>query len=376
MHTAMPSETPRSRGFAAQHRGVVIALAIVLAVAVVAAVAGISMALSSSSGSADPAGENAGPAIGSPSPTASATAPAGPEAVAACGHATATVTTAEELQDALDGASPGDVIALAPGTYQGRFVASVDGTADAPIALCGTADSVLDGGGIKKGYVFHLDNVAYWTLSGFAVQNGQKGVMADGTTHSQIVGLQVSHTGDEAIHLRDSSTDNLVADNTIGDTGLRKPKFGEGIYIGTAESNWCDISDCNPDPSDRNVIERNAISGTTSESVDIKEGTSGGTLRDNTFDGSAMVEADSWVDVKGNDWLIEGNTGTGSPADGFQTHEILDGWGTGNIFRSNTAQLQGAGIAISLTPKRDNVVECSNTVSGPGAEVSNATCRG
>src|SRR5699024_11419784 len=49
--------------------------------------------------------------------------------------------------------------------------------------------------------------------------------------------------------------------------------------------------------------------------------------------------ADSWVDVKGNDWLIEGNTGTASPVDGFQTHEILDGWGTGNVFRGNTADM-------------------------------------
>ena len=101
-----------------------------------------------------------------------------------------------------------------------------------------------------------------------------------------------------------------------------------------------------PDRSDRNVIEGNDIAGTTAEAVDIKEGTSDGVLRGNTFDGSAMDEADSWVDVKGNGWLIEGNTGTAAPEDGFQTHQILDGWGTGNVFRHNTAKMSGSGVGF------------------------------
>jgi hypothetical protein len=292
-----------------------------------------------------------------------------------CPDTTTDVSTAHELQAALRDARAGDVIALAPGRYSGNFVIAVDGAPEHPITLCGTADSVLDGGDTDDGYVVHLDGASNWVLQGFAVQNGQKGVMADATTQSIIRGLTVSRIGDEAIHLRKLSTDNQVLDNTISDTGLRKPKFGEGIYIGTAESNWCDITDCEPDTSDRNVIEGNTISKTTSESVDVKEGTTGGVLRDNSFDGSAIVEADSWVDVKGNGWLIEDNTGTASPADGFQTHEILDGWGTDNVFRNNAADLDGSGLGFAVKPERDNVVSCSNTVTGGEAELSNVDCR-
>ena len=264
---------------------------------------------------------------------------------------------------------------LAPGRYAGRVTLTADGEPDAPITLCGSLDSILDGGSTDDGYVVHLDGASHWVLQGFAVRNGQKGVMADATSGSVIRDLEVSHIGDEAIHLRAGSSDNQVLHNTISDTGLRKPKFGEGIYIGTAESNWCDISDCEPDASDRNLIEGNTISKTTSESVDIKEGTSDGVLRDNSFDGSDLVEADSWVDVKGNGWLIEGNTGEQSPADGFQTHEIVDGWGTDNVFRGNTANLGTAGLGFSLKPERDNVLTCDNTVSGSGAELSNVECR-
>ncbi|MGH9187273.1 MAG: hypothetical protein ACRD0U_15885 [Acidimicrobiales bacterium] len=48
----------------------------------------------------------------------------------------------------------------------------------------------------------------------------------------------MSDIGDEAIHLRAFSTDNLAIGNTIRNTGLRRDKFGEGIYVGSAVSNW------------------------------------------------------------------------------------------------------------------------------------------
>ena len=80
------------------------------------------------------------------------------------------------------------------------------------------------------------------------------------------------------------------------------------------------LNDCQPDRSDRNVVKGNKIGQTTAEAVDIKEGTTGGVVEDNTFDGSALSGADSRVDVKGNNWLIKENTGTNSTQDGFQTH--------------------------------------------------------
>ena len=312
-------------------------------------------------------------------PLPSAPVPGGPDSQASpvnCAAATIEVRDGDELGAALEGAAPGDVIVLSPGTYVGEFVATASGTADDPITLCGPADAVLNGGDWNGDYVFHLDGAQYWHLQGFSVTNGQKGVMADGTVGSTIEGLTVYHIGDEAIHLRKHSTDNLVIGNDVSDTGLRREKFGEGIYIGSAESNWGSITDGQPDKSDRNVIEGNRIYATTSESIDIKEGTTGGVVRGNTFDGSAIVGADSWVDVKGNDWVIEGNTGVNSPLDGFQTHEIgKGGWGTRNVFRGNTATVNGPGFGFSLTPERDNVVACDNQVSQAGEGFSNVDCR-
>lgn len=308
-------------------------------------------------------------------PTASAAPTVTPAAAVDCEAATVEVSTAGQLVAALAKASPGAVIAMAPGTYVGEFVAKRSGTAADPITLCGPADAVLDGDDLEGGYVFHLDAAKYWHLKGFTITNGQKGVMADGTVGSTIEGLTVHHIGDEAIHLRKYSTDNVVTGNDISDTGLRREKFGEGVYVGSAESNWGSITRGRPDRSDRNIIDGNRISGTTSESIDVKEGTSSGIIRNNTFDGSAIVAADSWVDVKGTKWIIENNTGVNSPLDGFQTHEIVDGWGTRNIFRGNTATVNGPGFGFSLTPERANVVACDNEVSAAGEGYANVTCR-
>ncbi len=290
------------------------------------------------------------------------------------------VATADQLTEALAEAERGTAILLEDGRYEGAFVATASGTQDEPVWLCGGRDAVLDGGGVTKGYVLHLDGADHWRLVGFSVQNGQKGVMADGTVGSVVQGLAVEQIGDEAIHLRGHSTDNLVIGNQVSRTGLRRDKFGEGVYIGSAVSNWCTITDCLPDRSDRNVVAHNVFLHTTSEAIDVKEGTVGGLLLGNTFDGAATTAADSWVDVKGTAWLVEGNRGTSTPLDGFQTHQILDRWGERNVFRRNVIESGPTrdedgdpGHGIALRPEAGNVVRCDNTVTG-GITLSNVPC--
>src|SRR5690606_23599346 len=83
--------------------------------------------------------------IPSPAPTAE-----GSE-VPTCPKASVKVSDADELQDALDDAEPGEVIRLADGRYDARFEIENSGTRDEPIWLCGSAKAVLDGGNPKKG---------------------------------------------------------------------------------------------------------------------------------------------------------------------------------------------------------------------------------
>jgi hypothetical protein len=305
----------------------------------------------------------------------SGTVPDAPIARFSCPTATVQVSTAAELISALRGARPGTVIQLHDGVYSGEFTATASGTKAAPIYLCGSRAAILQGDGFKGGYVLHFNGAAHWRVAGFTVLNGQKGVMVDAGTDLGLQGLLVEQIGDEAVHLRRNSTDNVVRGLTIRNTGNRKPKFGEGIYVGSATSNWSQLTGGQPDHSDRNFVLDNVISATTAESIDVKEGTSDGVIAGNTFDGAALSGADSWVDIKGNGWLIAGNRGRTSTKDGFQTHVILDGWGDDNLFTDNQADLNGgSGVGYYLHRQLSNEVNCTNTVSGASGGLSNFPC--
>jgi len=182
------------------------------------------------------------------------------------------------------------------------------------------------------------------------------------------------------VHFRAGSSDGMISNSVIHDTGTRKPEYGEGIYVGSAHSNWCQISGCQPDRSDGNLIEGNEVSGTTAESVDIKEGTTGGTIRGNSFRHagySGKNSADSWVDVKGNGWTITGNTGSTALLDAFQVHVVVAGWGQDNVFSANTASGGVPGYVVAVYPQpgsHGNVIGCDNVMRTGGRGRSNIAC--
>ena len=209
------------------------------------------------------------------------------------------------------------------------------------------------------------------------MQGGQKGVVTDGVTHDLLSGLYVHGTGDEGIHLRSFSSGNTVSKCVVRNTGLLKQFFGEGIYVGSAHKNWCKYSACQPDRSDSNVITGNDIAETTAENIDIKEGTTSGKIIDNQLDGTGMVEsaATGWINVKGNSWTIQGNSGVNSVKNGYQVHQVYPGWGIGNVFTGNRAQVNGPGFGIYVQSKDlQTVVACNNVVNAAGSGFSTITC--
>lgn len=307
---------------------------------------------------------------------------ASPASATSCPTPTVTVSDAAGLHAALAASVPGDSIELAAGTYTGLFVATVDGTGSAPIWLCGPSTAVLDGGSITGGYGLHLNGASWWHLQGFSVTNGQKGVVVDAAEHVTVEGLTVHDVGDEAIHLRTNTVDSLVTGNVIYGTGLRRDTFGEGVYIGSSDANWGILTGGQPDRSDRNVVSYNTMWDLSAEGVDVKEGTTGGTVVGNSFDGTLLAhagitdrekDADSWIDVKGNGYLVSGNVGVHSLLTGYETHHRnltkngLGNWGLNNVFDGNSADVQAPvsgsrGFFIHDPSTTNNVVKCNNTV--------------
>lgn len=294
-----------------------------------------------------------------------------------CAKVGVKVSTAAQLRSALQSALPGETILLAAGTYSDQFKVTVSGTAKKPITLCGPRSAVINGGDVSSGYDFYLDGASWWRVKGFTVTGGQKGVVTDVSNHVLIYGLYVHGIGDEAIHLRDFSSYDTVSHNLVRNTGLNRSFFGEGIYVGSAHKNWCRYSGCQPDGSDHDVIVDNNVADTTAENVDIKEGTMFGTIIGNTLNGGGMdpSSATSWVNVKGNDWTITGNTGLDSNLNGFSDHQVYPGWGVSNVFTFNTALVNGPGYGYYVQSKRLlDVVSCNNKASGAQRGFSNLAC--
>lgn len=267
---------------------------------------------------------------------------------------TVDVSGSDQLAQAVAAARPGDTIRMAPGTYS-PVVITTSGTAEAPITLTGPADAVVTGSG--KDYTVHLDGASWWQLVGFTVTGGGKGVMLDDTQHTLLDSLDVGRTGDEAVHFRKNSSDNTLQRSTVHDTGLRQPEYGEGVYVGSAKSNWKKITGGQPDLSMNNRIVGNTFRTITAENVDVKEETSGTWISGNRFDGSATSGenyADSIVDVKGFATTVVDNVTTGdSPAltNIVETHVITDKAtsGCGNTIEGNTTQgftPRGALVAV------------------------------
>jgi hypothetical protein len=296
------------------------------------------------------------------------------------------VHNSNELQTALNNAQPGHIITLDNNkiysvanctncvTNNGsgfKVPKGIHGMVNNPIKLVGNHTSIITSENIATKYGIHLQGNNYWVLQGFTVSNSSKCVMLDSSSYNKIDDLILKNSGFEALHLRKFSCFNTVSNCLIDSTGLDASAssngFAEGIYVGSANSNWAAYSNGKIDTSDNNVITSNSFgSGIKSENIDVKEGTKGGEISFNTFNGmgcNGANSADSYLDMKGDYYTIKCNTSTinGSKIlDGLQSHvnkiTIVGGvsynrvFGDYNIFSNNTIDMKGTtgtGYAIN-----------------------------
>lgn len=275
------------------------------------------------------------------------------------------VSTSTQLKNALLNALPGDDIVIASGTYTGKFIIDKSGAVNHRIKLTGKGTVVFDAQNYTTGYVLYV-TANYWDIANISITNGLKGIMTDSACYNNFIGLKVYGIGEEGIHLRKFSKFNLISNCKVYNTGLKTADYGEGIYVGSAKSNWATYTNGLEDRCDSNTIFHNSIGpNCTAECIDIKEGTTGGIIKENYLDATGITganSADSWMDVKGNYYSIESNNGynpSGSLlVDGFQVHCVWAGWGSYNEFKGNycTVNASGYGINVVLTSSQGTAV--------------------
>ena len=297
-----------------------------------------------------------------------------------CPAATTKVSNAGELMAAVDRARPGTVIHLMPGIYRDQINMHAKGTVDDPIWVCGPRDAVINVGSIQDNHGIQIKNSSNLVIAGMTVTNSLKGISVIHSTNVTIADTRVDNIGYEGIHVRAFTTDSTVVGNTISRTGQRDAPFGEGIYIGTSENNWCAQTDCRPDRTDRIRVLNNTISATSAQPIEVKEGTSDGLIRGNVIDGAnGMRSAQEWVKVKGNDWTIVGNKGSNSALHGFAVNGSVAGWGLRNTFADNSGAVNAEGYGFFIHEKggkgsSDTAVSCSNSVTLAAEGFSNLDC--
>ena len=301
------------------------------------------------------------------------------------------VSTSAQLHSALSGARPGDLITLADGTYGdgSEFHVTIPGTASARITLCGSANAIINAQSISNRDGIYAMGANYWTFSGFTITNALFGFYAEKSSHMVLEGMTVHGIGQEGIEIANFSKNATIRNNHIYDTGNTYAEYGEGIYIGSAYAKWAALTGGVPDATDSVVINGNHIGpDVRAEHIDVKEGTVGGEIKNNTFDGRGMIESqgtgisgwpNSWVIIQGDGYHIHNNTGSTAIAAGFRvvTHGTV-GTGSNNSFSSNVANVGGApyGFLIQTGSSTDgNSVMCSNSVTNASTGLANVGCQ-
>ena len=306
-----------------------------------------------------------------------------------------TVRNSAELTNALATVMPGQTVQLAAGTYTGNFrIANKHGTEALPIYIKGT-NAVLSSPSISTGYGLHLDGVSHVIVDGIEIVGGQKGLVVDASSHCTLQKLTISGSGMEAVHLRISSRFITLQDSKIHSTGLYKAANGEGVYLGSAYSNWSKYmaNAETPDATSDNIIRGNTIGPMVlAEAIDVKEGTQRNRLEMNQINSTGTSAVDSTVDIKGDSTLIIGNKLVHTPTltanfivDGIQSHAITVAgitYGQGNTFTGNSVDLNttfgtpdfialpATGYAIKMVGAATGTVCTSNQIQH-GSSLSN-----
>jgi hypothetical protein len=318
---------------------------------------------------------------------------------------TVNVTDNTGLYAALADARAGDLINMADGTYMMDGImaeCSADGTEQNPIALQGSRQAIITTGDYQNGHYGLHATGDYWRFLGFRITKAKKGFILDGAKFAYIDGIEVDTIGQEAVHFRSASSDGTVINSVIHNTGLTSPSFGEGLYVGSAVSNWGvtfnnvyygENNGTGPDRSDRCKILNNHVWNTRAEGLDAKEGTTDCLVQGNLFEGCGWTgenSADSAVDVKGKNWLIKDNVISAFLPDGstprdanfpnslfldaLQTHVVAEGYGQDNIFSGNFAVGAVPGYVVSISPApgaHGNVVYDNNKGVGAAQGIAN-----
>lgn len=315
------------------------------------------------------------------------------------------------IQSALNKASPGTTINIAPGIYREKLTTVVNGTADSPIILKGSEvgkekstryKTVLYG----TGRIVNIDH-SYYRLEGFTIDGQEKlstttyptdlnsirsfkdsvqSNVADGRliyigsaeTSKDITGVVITNmflhgAGGECVRMRNNAVNNTISDSVIewcgmygkgDDTEQYKYHNGEGVYIGTSPKST-DQPMAGNDQSSNNIIRDSTINTFGSECFQVKENAHDNSFINNicAFNDEPTEFLGSAIELRGHNNSLVGNTISQSKSVAFKMKSDSTQYDKGgNSAQNNTfSDYVGAGILNDQTSPQG--IFCGNTFS-------------
>ncbi len=309
----------------------------------------------------------------------------------------------QSIQAALEAATPGTTVNLAPGTYYETLATTRDGRPDAPITVKGP-ETGKDRSGRYRATVYAPSRVlnidhSHYVFEGFTI-DGQENLAStpypadlatiDGFKNSvqarvsdsrlvyigsaddvrDVTGVTIRNMflnggGGECVRLRNNAHGNTITDSVVqycgmfgkgGDDDRTEYHNGEGIYIGTSPK-----SDDQPmyenDGSSDNVITNNVIRTFGSECLNVKEN-----AHDNLFEGNECSDNAESADFDGSNVELRGHNNA------VRGNVISDSAGYGVKIQSDEEEYDLGGNTVQNNRITGTAAEPLKikTVSAPG----------
>ncbi|MFP2904138.1 fibronectin type III domain-containing protein [Pyxidicoccus sp. 3LFB2] len=321
---------------------------------------------------------------------------------------TSSTAPLKTIQAALDKATAGTTIHLAPGIYRERPVTKRAGTATAPITLKGPETGKARAGRYKAvlfgtSRVFNIDH-SHYVLEGFTIDGQEKlinktyptslsgarqfkvdnqALISDGRliyigssdASRDITGVVIrdmflNGAGGECIRMRNNADGNEVAHSVIQwcgmfakDDGDGDPYHnGEGVYIGTSPKSTSQPMYAN-DHSAFNHIHDNTIHTFGSECFNVKENAHANTFARNDcrYNDEPLEFLGSLVELRGHDNVLDSNVFSGSRSYVLKLKSDSGGYDKGGNSATNNTFREAVGAFIRNDHSAAQDTFCGNT---------------
>lgn len=177
------------------------------------------------------------------------------------------VAYVSNLKTAMQNAVAGDILYFT-GTHTGNMKTNAHGTASAPIIVRGI-NATIQTSSQTTGYgVEVLHN--YWRFDDFTINYAKKGFYCFNADRGVVTRVDITNTGQEGFKFRRYSNYWEVVECSVDGAGQEANDYGEGFYVGDAQSNWA--SSTTPDTSGNIVFRDCHTKNTRNDGFDVKEG--------------------------------------------------------------------------------------------------------